>query len=91
MNLVQVEETLSASWAEEANFHIKGKAIPFGEGGPAGQLNKVDRVAYSSAVGRVVRPEWVKHEAYRASNGRIDKDHNVELHLLAQPSHSVLT
>ena len=37
MNLAQDEETLSAGWAEEANFHIKGKAIPFGTGGAGGQ------------------------------------------------------
>ena len=53
MSLAQVEETLSAGWAEEANFHIKGKAIPFGTGGPAGQLNKVDGVAYCAAIDRL--------------------------------------
>ena len=97
MGLVQTEEALSTSWSEErllprfaAWQTIKEPVVPSGDGG-TGQLNNVNRYAYMFAIDRIVRREWLNHPAYMASNGRIDRNHNVELHLMAQISHTVLT
>ena len=76
MGLVQTEDALSTSLSEEGLLPTQENVVPSGDGG-TGQLNKVDRYAYMSAIDRIVRREWLNHPAYMASNGRIDRNHNV--------------
>ena len=67
-----------------------GEVVPSGDGG-TGKLNKVDQWVYMSAIDHIVRPECLNHPAYMATNGRIDRSLNVEIHLMSQIAHSVLT